>query len=111
MTAKARIHIHQIIPAPPGTSIMVFVQHPDGTEGWSKEPVPMFALVEDYDDYGQLDGDRYVAPMRDRGMGCFTPTCFDGDVGDVLSPGEQLPMWTARGEQGRVYRQTPPGPR
>lgn len=90
---EGRVHVHQVIPAVSGTRIMVRVDRPDGSSGWTTEPIFMFALVEDYGDDGELDGERYVVPMRQRGMGCFTPTGFDVDVGDVLAPGEQIPVW------------------
>jgi len=90
---QGSVYIHQVFPAAPGTRIMVRVERPDGTPAWSSEPILMFALVEDYDAAGCLHGERWVAPMRERGRGLFTTTCFDTDIGDVLAPGEQVPLW------------------
>ena len=86
-----RYRIHQVIPAAPGTRMLVrYTSEGPNLYEYVEQPVILFALVEDLEE----GGDRFVVPMdQSISPGLFTHTADDSQVKHVLAPGEPVPLY------------------
>lgn len=84
---KERYRIHQVIPALPGTRVVVQIEGENGPER-QLESVLVLALVEDLDERGN----RFVAPLDDCGNGLFMYNEHSRFI-EVLAPGEEPKPW------------------
>jgi hypothetical protein len=85
-----RYRIHQVIPAAPGTRMLVrYTSEGPNLYEFVEHPVILFALVEDLVE----GGDRFVVPMDQASPGMFLQTYEDSQIKRVLAPGEPMPPY------------------